>query len=65
MRRCSEKNPDKWAAPLAGLVAGAWLSYDPEKSRRNLIMILVVSKAIDCILNILLRHIYKFYKKEN
>ena len=55
MRRCSEKNPDTWAAPLAGLIAGAWLRYDPVESRRNLIMILVLSKAIDCILNISLR----------
>ena len=64
-RRFSDKNPDYWAAPLAGLIAGMWLKLDAVESRRNLIMILVFSKAIDCMLNILIRYFYNFNKKEN
>jgi hypothetical protein len=64
-RRFSNKNPDYWAAPLAGLIAGMWLKLDVVEGRRNLIMILVFSKAIDCILNILIRQFYNFKKEDS
>ena len=28
IRRMSKTNPDNWAAPLAGLIAGMWLKLD-------------------------------------
>ena len=65
IRRMSKKNPDSWAAPLAGLIAGMWLKLDNVESRRNLIMILVFSKAIDCFLNLLIRYYYDFNKAGN
>ena len=55
VRRYSNHNPDKWCAPIAGLIAGLWLKADPLESRRNLIMILIIAKALDCLLNILFR----------
>mgnify|MGYP001006532645 CR=1 FL=1 len=58
IRRFSDKNPDYWAAPLAGLIAGMWLKLDSVETRRNLIMILVFSKAIDCLINMIIRYIY-------
>ena len=58
IRRLSDKNPDKWAAPLAGLIAGLWIKADPMDSRRNLIMILIIAKALDCLLNIIFRLIF-------
>lgn len=64
-RSFSEKNPDCWAAPLAGLIAGMWLKLDSVETRRNLIMILVFSKAIDCLINMIIRYIYKFNKEND
>ena len=54
-RKFSPHNPDKWAAPIAGLISGFFLFLDPVKSRRNLVMILVFAKAIDCWVNIVMR----------
>ena len=63
-RMYSKENPDRWAAPIAGLVAGTWLSLDPVSSRRNLVTILVLAKAIDCIINIIIRYFAKFNSPE-
>ena len=42
---------DKQIAPFAGFIAAFWLLLDPNKSRRNLISILMLSRATDIILN--------------
>ena len=64
IRRYSKENPDRWAAPIAGLAAGMWLKLDPVNSRRNFVMILICGKAIDCLLNILIRHVGNFKSAE-
>lgn len=51
-------NADRWAAPLAGFLSGLWLNYDPVKSRVNFLMIIIWSKSIDCLFNMLLRKYY-------
>ena len=60
IRKFSKENPDRWAAPIAGLIAGTWLNLDPVNSRRNMVMILILAKAIDCLLNILIRFFANF-----
>ena len=40
IRKFSDKNPDYWAAPLAGLIAGLWLKLDKVEGRRNIICVL-------------------------
>ena len=55
----SNSNPDKWAAPFAALISGLWLKYDKQSGRRNLITVLVLSKALDCLLNIAFDRVYK------
>ena len=41
---------DKLSAPIAGFIAGLWLFFE-SKWRRGLYMVLLMSKAIDAILN--------------
>ena len=59
LRRMCHHNPDNWAAPLAGLIAGLWLKFDQEHHRKNLVMILVCSKALDCMVNMLFDRVYE------
>ena len=64
-RKYSSTNPDKWAAPLAALISGFWLNFDPEAPRRNLLMILIIAKAVDCVINITIRKLFGFNKPDD
>ena len=64
IRSFSSSNPDKFAAPVAAMIAALWLKLDPQDSRRNLMMILIMSRALDCLVNIIIRQIYGYTSSE-
>ena len=55
--------PDKWAAPLAGMLSAFWMGLD-EKKRRQFIIILLLSKLIDILLNLWIQNANKSKRAE-
>ena len=49
------KWPDSKIAPISGFISGLWLYLDGNKTRRNWLTVLLVSRAIETIINKIMR----------
>ena len=59
------EDPDRLSAPIAGFCAGMCIRLNSDKSQRNFIMSLLMSRLLDTVLNKVLQDAYKSKEDED